>query len=356
MRGLKRLRAHGGPHRGRIIQARSKAGAGQRVRRVAQARLGASNGQGERRPAAAGVERCCARQVWETCPVGGADAAKEENAVVCCSMLGGLTASGCTCAVMGFAEPDLLAFLAHWSGHCNSVPMWDIYRLACHGTGARRRAGVRPRTRSRFGGVAGVRTGSCTQRASQVWGEHACTQRASQERGERACMQRASQGRGERACTQRASQEPGERACMQMGGRHRGLVSVHARVEQARAGRAVQGGLRRAGCPAAAHPGAALSMPLQHECAGGAAGRQQRSGRAGGERAQPGAALTSTPSQATLHGAGATCSRSSAWTRPWTRCSRPATTSTTWCAAGTLWEPYCSPNLTIVQPLLLWPP
>ncbi len=49
MRGLIRLRAHGGPHRGRSIQARSKAGAGQRVCRVAQARLGASDGQGERR-------------------------------------------------------------------------------------------------------------------------------------------------------------------------------------------------------------------------------------------------------------------------------------------------------------------
>jgi hypothetical protein len=121
-----------GPHQGRLARARSKAGA-EAKRAPGRARAG---------DAAVGAERRRAAQVWENCPVGGADAAKEENAVVCCSMLGGLTASGCTCAVMGFAEPDLLAFIAHWSGHCNSVPMWDIYRLACHGTGARRRASM----------------------------------------------------------------------------------------------------------------------------------------------------------------------------------------------------------------------
>lgn len=75
-------------------------------------------------------------QVWENCPVGAGAAAREENAVVCCSMLGGLTASKCTCAVMGFAEPELLGFIAHWTTHCSSEPMWDSYRLACHHTGA----------------------------------------------------------------------------------------------------------------------------------------------------------------------------------------------------------------------------
>lgn len=78
----------------------------------------------------------CNVQVWENCPVGAGAAAREENAVVCCSMLGGLTASKCTCAVMGFAEPELLGFIAHWSTHCSSEPMWDSYRLACHHTGA----------------------------------------------------------------------------------------------------------------------------------------------------------------------------------------------------------------------------
>jgi len=75
-------------------------------------------------------------QVWENCPAGSGAAAREENAVVCCSMLGGLTASKCTCAVMGFAEPELLGFIQHWSAHCSSEPMWDSYRLACHHTGA----------------------------------------------------------------------------------------------------------------------------------------------------------------------------------------------------------------------------
>jgi hypothetical protein len=71
-------------------------------------------------------------QVYTNCPLNSANAKSEENAVVCCSMMGALAATKCTCTEAGYAEPNLLAFLMSWEGSCTTAEAWDMYALACH--------------------------------------------------------------------------------------------------------------------------------------------------------------------------------------------------------------------------------
>ena len=61
---------------------------------------------------------------------------REDNAIVCCSMIAALTHSKCLCPVLAFAEPPLLAWVMHWDAQCSRTPMWDVYRSTCLQKGA----------------------------------------------------------------------------------------------------------------------------------------------------------------------------------------------------------------------------
>ena len=66
-------------------------------------------------------------QVWSVCPVDSSSSLREENAIVCCSMLGGLTASKCLCDEVGHAEPDLLHFITSWQQVCSTESLTKVF-------------------------------------------------------------------------------------------------------------------------------------------------------------------------------------------------------------------------------------
>lgn len=68
---------------------------------------------------------CC--QVWSVCPIDSSSSLREENAIVCCSMLGGLTASKCLCDEVGHAEPDLLRFITNWQQVCSTETLSKVW-------------------------------------------------------------------------------------------------------------------------------------------------------------------------------------------------------------------------------------
>ena len=60
------------------------------------------------------------------CPIDSSSSLREENAIVCCSMLGGLTASKCLCDEVGHAEPDLLHFITNWQQVCSTETLSKV--------------------------------------------------------------------------------------------------------------------------------------------------------------------------------------------------------------------------------------
>lgn len=60
------------------------------------------------------------------CPIDSSSSLREENAIVCCSMLGGLTASKCLCDEVGHAEPDLLQFITRWQQVCSTETLSKV--------------------------------------------------------------------------------------------------------------------------------------------------------------------------------------------------------------------------------------
>jgi len=66
-------------------------------------------------------------QVWSVCPIDSSSSLREENAIVCCSMLGGLTASKCLCDEVGHAEPDLLHFITSWQQVCSTETLTKVH-------------------------------------------------------------------------------------------------------------------------------------------------------------------------------------------------------------------------------------
>lgn len=69
---------------------------------------------------------CGCLQVWSVCPIDSSSSLREENAIVCCSMLGGLTASKCLCDEIGHAEPDLLRFITNWQQVCSTETLSKV--------------------------------------------------------------------------------------------------------------------------------------------------------------------------------------------------------------------------------------
>lgn len=69
---------------------------------------------------------CACLQVWSVCPIDSSSSLREENAIVCCSMLGGLTASKCLCDEIGHAEPDLLRFITSWQQVCSTETLSKV--------------------------------------------------------------------------------------------------------------------------------------------------------------------------------------------------------------------------------------
>lgn len=69
---------------------------------------------------------CVHVQVWSVCPIDSSSSLREENAIVCCSMLGGLTASKCLCDEVGHAEPDLLHFITSWQQVCSTESLSKV--------------------------------------------------------------------------------------------------------------------------------------------------------------------------------------------------------------------------------------
>lgn len=69
---------------------------------------------------------CGCVQVWSVCPIDSSSSLREENAIVCCSMLGGLTASKCLCDEIGHAEPDLLRFITNWQQVCSTETLSKV--------------------------------------------------------------------------------------------------------------------------------------------------------------------------------------------------------------------------------------
>ena len=69
-------------------------------------------------------------QVWSVCPIDSSSSLREENAIVCCSMLGGLTASKCLCDEVGHAEPDMLRFITSWQQVCSTESLSKVTRSA----------------------------------------------------------------------------------------------------------------------------------------------------------------------------------------------------------------------------------
>ncbi len=65
-------------------------------------------------------------QVWSVCPIDSSSSLREENAIVCCSMLGGLTASKCLCDEVGHAEPDMLQFITGWQQVCSTETLTKV--------------------------------------------------------------------------------------------------------------------------------------------------------------------------------------------------------------------------------------
>ena len=63
------------------------------------------------------------------CPIDSSSSLREENAIVCCSMLGGLTASRCLCDEVGHAEPDLLHFITSWQQVCSTETLSKVCTL-----------------------------------------------------------------------------------------------------------------------------------------------------------------------------------------------------------------------------------
>lgn len=83
-------------------------------------------------------------QVWSVCPIDSSSSLREENAIVCCSMLGGLTASKCLCDEIGHAEPDLLRFITNWQQVCSTETLSKVWTtpsscccavIVCNGAG-----------------------------------------------------------------------------------------------------------------------------------------------------------------------------------------------------------------------------
>lgn len=70
-------------------------------------------------------------KVWSVCPIDSSSSLREENAIVCCSMLGGLTASKCLCDEVGHAEPDLLHFITSWQQVCSTETLSKELSAAC---------------------------------------------------------------------------------------------------------------------------------------------------------------------------------------------------------------------------------
>lgn len=71
-------------------------------------------------------------QVWSVCPIDSSSSLREENAIVCCSMLGGLTASKCLCDEVGHAEPDLLHFITSWQQVCSTETLSKVGAFPGH--------------------------------------------------------------------------------------------------------------------------------------------------------------------------------------------------------------------------------
>ena len=63
------------------------------------------------------------------CPIDSSSSLREENAIVCCSMLGGLTASKCLCDEVGHAEPDMLQFITGWQQVCSTETLTKVGRF-----------------------------------------------------------------------------------------------------------------------------------------------------------------------------------------------------------------------------------
>ncbi|KAL0039355.1 hypothetical protein WJX79_004672 [Trebouxia sp. C0005] len=70
-------------------------------------------------------------KVWSVCPIDSSSSLREENAIVCCSMLGGLTASKCLCDEVGHAEPDMLQFITGWQQVCSTETLTKEFSAAC---------------------------------------------------------------------------------------------------------------------------------------------------------------------------------------------------------------------------------
>lgn len=65
------------------------------------------------------------------CPIDSSSSLREENAIVCCSMLGGLTASKCLCDEVGHAEPDMLQFITGWQQVCSTETLTKVRSFLC---------------------------------------------------------------------------------------------------------------------------------------------------------------------------------------------------------------------------------
>lgn len=74
-------------------------------------------------------------QVWSVCPINSSSSLREENAIVCCSMLGGLTASKCLCDEVGHAEPDMLHFITNWQRVCSTESLSKVVHFTESGSG-----------------------------------------------------------------------------------------------------------------------------------------------------------------------------------------------------------------------------